>query len=321
MDVNLRDIELSIVVPVFNEEENIGPLYKSLVSVLSGRYELIFVDDGSRDKSFDILHRFYEKDNRVKVIRMRKNFGQTAALDAGIKAASGSIIVTMDADGQNDPADIPFLLDELKKGYDVVSGWRYKRNDSFVRNILSYCANMLRKFLLGDVIHDSGCTLKAYKRECFDGLSFYGEMHRFIPAILSWKGYKIGELKVSHHPRRRGKSKYNLSRLVKGFLDLLVLRFWMRYSVRPIHLFGIIGIFLLMLGFFSGIYLSIVKFYFKIALAGRPMLFLTVLLFIIGVQFIVFGILADVMVQIYYGLNQRRAYSIKEILDNAAEKL
>lgn len=311
-------IEVSVVIPVFNEEENALELHKQLqesLRLIAKNYEIIFIDDGSTDNSFKILSKIREKDGHLKVIKLRKNFGQTAAIDAGIKTASGKIIITMDGDLQNNPKDIPLLIEEMKKGYDVVSGWRHKRNDSFVRKILSKCANTMRRFLLGDMVHDSGCTLKAYKKECFDNLNLYGEMHRFIPAILGWKGFKIGEVKVTHNPRKKGKSKYNLARVVKGFLDLLALRFWMRYSSRPIHLFGIVGVFLLMLGFIFGIYLTIIKLYFHVALSGRPLLFLTVLLFVAGIQFIVFGLLADIMVQIYYGPKDRRFYNIKEILE------
>lgn len=314
---NNNERDISVVVPVFNEGENIKELYLQLQKVLGSMpkdYEIIFVDDGSTDNSFDILSEIHRGDAHLKVVKFRKNFGQTAALDAGIKDASGKIIITIDGDLQNNPADIPLILEEMKKGYDVISGWRYKRNDSLVRNLLSKCAYLMRRFLLGDMIHDSGCTLKAYKKECFDNLNLYGEMHRFIPAILNWKGFKIGEVKVTHNARKRGKSKYSLTRVVKGFLDLLVIRFWMRYSARPIHLFGVVGIFLLMLGFIFGVYLAIVKLYFHVALSGRPLLFLTVLLFVVGIQFIVFGLLADIMVQIYYGPKDRRFYNIEEVI-------
>lgn len=311
-------MDISIVVPIYNEAANIRPLYQVLKAVLeeTGRkYEIIYVDDGSNDDSLKILKDLKKTDAFVKGIVFRKNFGQTAALDAGIKAALGGMIVTMDGDLQNDPADIPLLIKEMEKGYDVVSGWRYKRNDSSVRNFLSRIANLLRKFLLGDMIHDSGCTLKAYKKECFNNLNLYGEMHRFIPAILAWKGFSIGEVKVRHHSRKAGKTKYNLTRVVKGFLDLLVLRFWMQYSSRPMHLFGILGFIFLALGLGFGTYLTIIKFYFKAVLTGRPLLFLTVLLFVVGVQFIIFGILADIMVQIYYGQREKQFYNIKEILN------
>lgn len=318
---NIKDLELSVVIPVYNEEENIEELHKSLIESLlkiTEKFEIIFIDDGSKDNSWETLLKVYKKDRRVKLIKFRKNFGQTAALDAGIKLAGAGTIVTIDSDLQNDPKDIILLLKELDKGYDAVSGWRHKRKDSSVRNLLSRCAYLLRRAFLQDVVHDSGCTLKVFSKECFENLSLYGEMHRFIPAILAWKGYKIGEVKVAHYPRRKGKTKYNLSRLMRGFLDLLVLRFWFRYSTRPIHLFGAIGIILLISGFSIGVYLSILKIFYNAALAGRPLLLLSVLLFTVGVQFIIFGILADIMIQIYYSSRTGQCYNIKELLDQKA---
>jgi len=311
-------VDISVVVPVYNEAKNIYELFHSLNGVLektNRAYQIIFVDDGSRDDSLKMLKDLKKKEANLKVIALRRNYGQTAAIDAGIKSSSGKVIITIDGDLQNDPQDIPNLLRELEKGYDVVSGWRYQRNDSFIRDALSKLAYLLREFILADKVHDSGCTLKAFRRECFDGLNLYGEMHRFIPAVLAWKGFSIGEVKVSHQARRYGKSKYSLTRVIKGFLDLLVLRFWMQYSGRPIHLFGVVGVILLLLGFSSGAYLTFIKLYFHAQLAGRPLLFLTILLVVTGVQFIVFGILADIMIQIYYGANDRRIYNIKETLE------
>lgn len=311
-------MDISVVVPVYNEAKNIYELFHSLNGVLektNRAYQIIFVDDGSRDDSLKMLKDLKKKEANLKVIALRRNYGQTAAIDAGIKSSSGKVIITIDGDLQNDPQDIPNLLRELEKGYDVVSGWRYQRNDSFIRDALSKLAYLLREFILADKVHDSGCTLKAFRRECFDGLNLYGEMHRFIPAVLAWKGFSIGEVKVSHQARRYGKSKYSLTRVIKGFLDLLVLRFWMQYSGRPIHLFGVVGVILLLLGFSSGAYLTFIKLYFHAQLAGRPLLFLTILLVVTGVQFIVFGILADIMIQIYYGANDRRIYNIKETLE------
>lgn len=314
----MNDTYISIVIPVFNEALCVKELYEKNISVLkkiNKSFEIILVDDGSTDNSLKIMKELALADNRIKVIVFRKNFGQTAALDAGLKASSGKVIVTMDADLQNDPSDIPRLLEELDKGFDCISGWRYPRRDSFLRNSLSWLADKLRHFIINDSIHDSGCTLKAFKRECFDNLNLYGEMHRFIPAILSCRGFKIGEIKVKHFPRKKGRTKYNHTRIIKGLLDLLLLRFWMSYSARPIHLFGVIGAVLLMLGFSFGSYLTILKFCFHVALAGRPLLFLTVLLFTVGAQFIVFGILADIMVQIYYSSGGKQAYNIMETIN------
>ncbi|MDD4953552.1 MAG: glycosyltransferase family 2 protein [Candidatus Omnitrophica bacterium] len=309
-------VDISVVIPVYDEAENIPVLYQSLKAVmekLRKSYEIIYVDDGSTDSSAAILRGLSDKDNRVKAVIFRRNYGQTAALDAGIKAAKGSVIVTMDGDLQNDPEDIPFLLEKIyNKGYDVVSGWRYNRKDSALRWLLSRLAYLFRRMLLSDRVHDSGCTLKAYRKECFEGVALYAQMHRFIPAILTWKGFRVTEIRVRHHPRKKGKTKYNLSRLAKGVLDALVLRFWIRYSAQPIHFFGIFGFILLSAGFASGAYLSFIKLFYNIPIAGRPLLFLTVIMLVVGVQFIFFGIIADMIAQVYYGLNQRQSYSIKE---------
>lgn len=313
-----NSVDISIVIPAFNEADCIKILYEKIIAAtgnLNKQFEVIFVDDGSCDGTDRILKDLGTNDKRVRAVIFRRNFGQTAALDAGIKSAKGDVIITMDADLQNDPADIPKLLEELDKGYDCISGWRYPRRDPFMKNLLSRLADMLRRFILKDGIRDSGCTLKAYKKECFNTINLYGEMHRFIPAILFWKGFRIGEIKVTHHRREKGRTKYNFTRVIKGFLDLLVLRFWMSYSARPIHLFGVVGFFLLLLGFLFGTYLTVLKLYFHATLAGRPLLFLTVLLLMVGVQFIVFGILADIMVQVYYSSGRRQSYNIRETVN------
>jgi len=223
-------VDISVVLPVYNEEKNIEILYHELVLVLDKldkNYEIIFVDDKSMDKSSKIIEEISKKDNNIKLIRFRKNFGQTAALDAGIKNSLGKIIITMDSDLQNDPRDIPNLIKELSRGYDVVSGWRYNRKDNFSKRVLSRGANILRKLIINDTITDSGCTLKAYRRECFKDLKLYGEMHRFIPALLSLNGFKISEMKVNHRKRKFGKTNYTFKRTLNGFLDMFLLKFWM----------------------------------------------------------------------------------------------
>lgn len=295
--------DLSIVIPAYNEEKNIIPLYKEITGVLkklNRDYEIIFVDDGSKDRTFTLIESVTKKDKKVKVIKFRKNFGQTAALDAGFKNSKGKIIIAMDADLQNDPNDIPRLLNKIAEGYDVVSGWRYKRKDGFFKNSFSRIAHLLRALITKEKIHDSGCTLKAYKKECFKDLDLYGEMHRFIPSILSWKGFKIGEIKVNHRKRKYGKTKYGLMRLIKGLLDLIVLKFWMQYSARPIHLFGGAGILSLLLGFLIGTYLIIVRTIYKTPLYNRPLLLLVILLIVLGIQLFALGLLADIMVKNYY---------------------
>ena len=305
-------MDLSIVIPVYNEAENIAPLHERNTAALAklGKYELIFIDDGSTDGTWSAITACAAKDAHVRGVKFRRNFGQTAAMNAGFKAAKGNIIIAMDGDLQNDPADIPRLLTEMRKGHDVVSGWRYPRRDPLMKRFFSRGADKLRRSLTGEKIHDSGCSLKAYKRECFDHLELYGEMHRFIPALLLWKGFKIGEIKVTHHPRIHGKSKYNLFRLVKGFLDLLVVKFWMQYSARPIHLFGGVGLTLFGMGSLGALWLSYQRLFLRIPLSTRPLLLLSVLLIILGVQFIIFGLITDILIKIYFR-EGNRPYSVE----------
>ncbi len=312
-----KETDISIVIPAYNEQENVEILYRKLKLVLDKlkkKYEIIFVDDGSKDNTFDILQQLHAKDQTVKVIKFRKNFGQTAALDIGFKQAIGNVIVSMDADMQNDPEDIPKLIARLNEGYDVVSGWRVKRNDPLLKIFASRFSNRLRRVITGDKIHDAGCSLKAYKKECFQDLDLYGEMHRYIPSLLKWKGFKITEIPVKHNPRKFGKSKYNMTRLFKGFLDLLVVNFWMKYSARPIHLFGGFGILSLFVGFVISAYLAYLRIFEARPLSTRPLLLLGALLIILGVILLVFGILADIMVKIYYN-RQYKNYSIEKILE------
>jgi len=308
--------EISVVIPVLNEEENIPELYSELRDVLeklNKPYEIIFIDDGSTDNSFKILKEIHEKDNKVKVIKFRRNFGQTPAISAGFDHATGSIIITMDSDLQNDPKDIPKLLEKINEGYDVVSGWRADRKDPFLtKKIPSKISNWLTRRLTGVDIHDFGCTLKAYRGEVLKDVKLYGEMHRFIPAIVSWKGFKVSEIPVEHHSRKFGKTKYGTWRIMKGFLDLLVVTFWQKYSTRPIHLFGGLGLLLSFSGFLIGLYLSIIKFFYHQGISNRPLLLLGILIIILGVQFIIFGLLADIMIKIYY--QEERQYNIEGIL-------
>jgi glycosyltransferase involved in cell wall biosynthesis len=299
-----RELALSIVIPAYNEAENLPVLVQELTSVLrklGKSYEIIVIDDGSTDGSYDALLKMQQHDATLVLIRFRRNFGQTAAMDAGFKHALGKVIITMDADLQNDPADIPLLLKEMEdKKLDVVSGWRWKRKDPLGKRIVSRLANGLRKMLTGERIHDSGCTLKAFKRECFDGLDLQGEMHRFIPAILMWRGFKIGEVKTNHRERKFGKTKYGIKRIMRGFLDLLVVKFWMQYSTAPIRLFGSMGILFGIVGIVIAAYLTVMKILYKISLSERPLLLLAVLLILLGVQLIMFGFLADILVKLYY---------------------
>jgi len=312
------EIDISIVIPTNNEEENVAPLHEELSKVLediASEYDIIFVDDGSTDGTFQKLQTLHAKDNRVKVIKFKRNFGQSAALSAGFDYAHGKVIITMDADLQNDPADIPSLLQELDHGYDVVCGWRHSRRDSISKRGFSRFANWLRRKWTGESIHDSGCSLRAYRNGCLNDLDVYGEMHRYIPALLLWKGYKIGEVKVVHRPRNKGKTKYNWQRLPKGFLDLLMVTFWQRYSLRPIHVFGGMGFVLALIGIILGLYLGVQRIFFGFGLADRPLFLLAIMMLIIGIQFVVFGILADIMIRVYYGQGDRKNYVVEEVIE------
>jgi len=303
--------ELSVVIPVYNEEKNVGILYKQLKEAIKEYdHEIIFVDDGSGDNTFNNLMNI--KDKNIKIIKFRKNFGQTAALSAGFREAKGEIIVQMDGDLQNDPADIPKLLSEMD-GYDVISGWRYGRKDPLSKKLISKFANSVRRFLINERIHDSGCSLKAYKRECFDDIDLYGDMHRYIPALLGWKGFRIGEVKVNHYPRKYGKTKYNYGRLVPGLLDLLNILFWRKYSNSPLHIFGSIGILLTSFGFILGFGLLIARQILGYALGQSQLPLLAVLLVVIGVQFFVSGLMAEISMKNYYS-SGRKTYSIERIV-------
>lgn len=303
-------IELSIVIPVFNEADNIRALIaetKTVCEVNHYGFEIIVVDDGSTDGSGAAASGLPQ----VSVIRFRRNFGQTAAFDAGIRAAQYNLIVTIDGDGQNDPADIPLLVEYLlSKNLDVVSGWRVNRQDDLSKRFISRGANFLRKIFLNDTIHDSGCSLKIYRRECFKNVRLYGEMHRFIPALLQMKGFSIGEIPVNHRARRGGRTKYNYSRTLKGFADLMLLWFWRSYAIRPIHLLGGLGcIFILLSGFFGvrTVYLFMTDHTLHSTL--EPLL--TVFAFITGLLFLSLGIVTDILIKIYYAVTNESYYSVR----------
>lgn len=306
---------LSIIVPVFNEENNLKPLYKELALLkkkIPFSLEFIFVNDGSKDKSREIILKLQKKDKRINLIEFTGNFGQTASFDAGIKMAKGEIIATMDADLQNDPSDIPELLKKLNQGYDVVCGWRKTRKDNLGKKLFSYLANKLRRSLTGEEIHDSGCSLRVYKRHVFEDIDLYGEMHRFIPAILSLKGYKITEVPVGHRERRYGKSKYGVKRLLKGLFDLFFIVFLLKFSSRPLHIFGSLGVVTFATGFLIGGYLTILKMFYGAMLSQRPLLILSVLLIVLGVQFFIFGILAEILIRIYFKTHKMRPYTVRK---------
>jgi len=307
---------LSVVIPVYNEEANIQPLYDSLKPVLDGlgEHEILFIDDGSADGTFKRIEALHADDGAVRCIRMRRNFGQTPALLAGFKAARGDVVVTMDGDLQNDPADIPRLLDQLD-GRDVVSGWRRDRQDTLGKRLASRFSNWLARRLTGLSLHDFGCTLKAYRRECLEDLELYGEMHRYIPAVLAWRGYRVGETTVQHHERERGQTKYGFARLFRGLFDLINFKFWSGFSTRPLHFFGAVGLLLLGAGFVVNLYLLLLKLLYNAELSDRPLLLLGVLLMVIGLQIFISGFLAEIMVRSYYLARHDKMYSIRETLD------
>jgi glycosyltransferase involved in cell wall biosynthesis len=309
---------LSVVVPVFNEQENLLPLCEELGDALIGLrepWELLFVDDGSSDRSPELLAELAAKEDSIKVIRFRRNFGQTAAMMAGIDHASGEVIVVIDGDGQNDPADIPRLLDKLAEGYDVVSGWRRERRDARSRVWPSRVANWLISRWSGVRLHDYGCSLKAYRREVIRSVRLYGEMHRFVPIYASWMGARVAEIPVNHRPRTRGASKYGFERIVKVFLDLLVVQFLGRYETRPMYVFGGFGLVSWGISAASAVYAVYRKLFDATSFIQTPLPLLSVMAFITGVLSILMGLLAELLVRTYYESQAKRPYSIKHTLN------
>lgn len=306
---------VSVVVPLYNEEGNVLQLHKEIKLACEKTglvYEIIFIDDGSKDKTMELAKSL----SPVKYIRFRRNFGQTAAMDAGVHAAQYSYVVTMDGDLQNDPAEIGALINYLEEQeLDIVSGWRKHRKDTVMKKFTSRVANFLRGIIVKDGIHDSGCSLKVYRRECFDHLHLYGEMHRFIPALLKIQGFTVGEMIVNHRPRMAGSTKYNWKRTFKGFVDMISLWFWGKYSSRPLHLFGTTGMFFLAGGGIAAI-VSIVKFCIHHSVQNTAWPLLTVFLLIAGIQFFVFGLMADIMSRTYRQTTDDKSYNIKEIWEN-----
>jgi len=309
-------LELSIVVPIYNEEGNVAALYANIHGALAPTpldYEIIFVDDGSGDASYRLLKEIAAEDQRVKLLRFRRNFGQTAAMAAGFDAARGKVIIPMDGDLQNDPADIPRLLAKLDEGFDVVSGWRKDRKDTFItRKIPSMLANGLISTLTGVHLHDYGCTLKAYRREVLDGINLYGEMHRFVPALASQVGAKVAELPVNHRPRLHGTSKYGISRTLRVVLDLMTVKFLLTYSTKPIQLFGKWGIYTLMAGCLSGAATLYMKIFDHMSMNRNPLLILTAFLLFMGIQFIVLGLLGELNARTYFESQGKPIYVIRD---------
>lgn len=305
---------ISLVIPAYNESENLVPLHKQIVDVLDGlscTAEIIFVDDGSRDSSASILKDLAKKDPRVKVVLFARNYGQTAAMGAGIKFASGEVIVPLDADMQNDPADIPKLIAKLEEGYDIVSGWRKARKDEYFRMLLSRMANRLIVRTTGVDIHDYGCTLKAYRSGIVKNIDFYGEIHRLIPVYASWQGARITEMEVNHYPRKFGYSKYGFSRIGKLLLDLLVVKYFISYAQRPIYFFGWLAILSFVSGFLSFGVAVFLRFVYHISLIETPLPLLTALLMLAGFQLLSMGIIADMIIRTRANKTEM-IYSVKE---------
>ena len=316
---NKNNIDLSVVIPIYNEEENIDLLYKSLGAVLSklnSSYEVILIDDGSTDSTYEKLKEINKKNKNVKIIKFRKNFGQTPATRAGFDYCKGNIIITLDADLQNDPNDIPKILKKMEEGYDIVSGWRKNRKDKIIsRKIPSRAANKLISLLFGVRLHDYGCTLKAYKKEVIQNIELYGEMHRYIPALASWMGIKVAEVPVKHHSRKFGRAKYGISRTVRVVVDIITIKFLLTYSKKPMQIFGLLGIFTSIVGSGLTLYLIIGRVFFDQSLADRPLFILSIFMIFIGIQLITMGLLGEIMMRTYHEGTDKPTYVIKEIID------
>ena len=314
---------VSVVVPVFNEEENLPLLAEEFRRALDPQgiaYEVVAVDDGSTDGTWTQLESLREQDRRWLLVGLRRNFGQTAAMSAGFDHARGEVIVTLDGDLQNDPADIPRLL-ALAKDYDVVSGWRKDRQDPFLsRRLPSTFANWLISWVTGVRLHDYGCTLKAYRREVIEHLHLYGEMHRFIPAIASWMGISLAEVETNHRPRRFGRSKYGIARTFRVVLDLITVKFLLSFATKPIQFFGLLGLLAAGIGIAIGGYLSVLKLFFGAQIGGRPLLFLGILLILVGIQFVVMGLLGEMLVRVYHESQRKPTYMVKRLIGYPARE-
>lgn len=305
---------VSVVVPLYNEEDNVEDLHRELTAALARLerpYEILLVDDGSKDRTLERVSAIEQRDPRVRVLRLRRNFGQTAAFSAGFDHARGEIIVTTDGDLQNDPADIPMLVGKLGEGYDLVCGWRRKRQDTFSRRLPSMIANRLISAATGVRLHDYGCSLKAMTAEVAKGLRLYGEMHRFIPAVASWMGVSLAEVVVNHRPRTRGTSKYGIDRTLRVLLDLFTVKFLLAYGTRPAHLFGFMGLSSFGTGFAILAYLSFIRLFMDQAIGGRPLLLLGVLLLLTGVILICVGLLAELLARTYHESQGKPIYVLK----------
>jgi glycosyltransferase involved in cell wall biosynthesis len=314
-----NNLALSVVLPVYNEEENVKLQYEQIIKTvapLKKKFEIVFVDDGSSDKSFEILSQIAKKDKRVKVVGFRRNFGQTAAMAAGIDYSQGEVIVFMDSDLQNEPADIKNLLAKIDEGYDVVSGWRYKRKDGMLlRKIPSKIANRLIAKVTGIPLHDLGCSLKAYRSEVLKQVKLYGEMHRFIPIHASWVGAKITEIPVGHHARQFGKSKYGIKRTFKVILDLITVKFLGSFATKPIYLYGGFGLLMIILSVFSGSATILMKYFMGYNMTGNPFLLFTVMFALLGFIMILMGLQSEMLIRIYHEAQDIRPYHVRSVIN------
>lgn len=308
--------ELSLFLPVLDEEDNLRPMHGKIAAALDAlgkTAEVIYVDDGSTDRSLEILREIAAGDDRVRVISLRRNYGQTAAMSAGIDAAKGEILIPMDADLQNDPADIKRLLDKLDEGYDVVSGWRRNRQDKMVsRKIPSMIANRIISWI-GDVhLHDYGCSLKAYRRDVLKDVRLYGEMHRFIPIYASWAGARVTEIPVDHHARTAGRSKYGISRTIKVIFDLITIKFMAEYHTKPLYVFGAFGTIAFLISMIAGVWALVLKFGYDVSFILTPLPIITVVMLAISVQFFLMGLLAELLVRTYHESQDKAIYAVRE---------
>lgn len=314
----MEKIKYSVFAPVYNEQGNLIPLYKEVKIVmdkLKEPWEFVFVNDGSKDNSLKELKSI--KDKQVVIVDLKRNYGQATAMDAGFRHCRGEILISLDADRQNDPNDIPKLLNKLyEEDLDVVTGWRAKRKDPAWMLIVTRSAKMLRKMFINDGVHDSGCTLRVYRREVIDDMELWGEMHRYIMALLGWKGARISELKVNHRAREIGVSKYNWKKSFKGLVDLFYIWFWKKFSGRPLHLFGITGIFVMGFGVLSGLWTLYLKIFKGVSLSDSVWFIMSFFLFLVGFQFFITGIMLDLLIRNYYSTSKDRRYIVREIKRN-----
>jgi glycosyltransferase involved in cell wall biosynthesis len=318
-------IQYSIVVPFYNEQESIPPLYMKLTEVMDSigeSYEMVFVDDGSKDNSYKVLSDIYEHDRRVNVVRLRRNFGQTPALKAGFDFARGEVIISMDGDLQHDPEEIPRFLEKIEEGYDLVSGWRYERKDHWLmRQVPSRVANWLMAKLSGIDLHDFGTTFKAYRREILQEIQLYGELHRFIPALASSTGARIAEVPISNLERKSGKSNYGIGRTIRVFFDLIMVKFLLDYSTRPLQFFGLLGMAGTGTGFLLALFLLFEKFFYHQAIMAEhgPLMLLSIALFVSGIQFISMGLIGEITARTYYESQNKAIYALREVKSHRKE--